>query len=121
MCVQVFSVSHAKVKLVAEPIDMNGNKNQIMNVISRHSIEIENDSGKTQDYNYYFKICAQNQGCNDYHNKIKLNPDSKFKDSKNVLLQAMYRNQGNYQIIATSFVSSEQVKEITNYGSLWIR
>lgn len=92
----------------AQAITALGYQNQEVQLITNHWASVTNNTDQMRVITVWYKICADNKGCNDeHHYKVKVNPHATWSDGMQLRMGEVYHNRGRYNLTATTTVTGE--------------
>jgi hypothetical protein len=76
------------------------------NAQTTHHALVNNTTDVGMDVMVYYKICADNNGCDDsHHYKIHINPHSIWQDGLNLHLYPIYNRVGRFIVTGSTIVT----------------
>ena len=92
----------------AQAVTALGYANQDILLITNHHATVTNNTDDMHVITVWYKICADNKGCNDeHHYKVKVNPHATWSDGMQLQMDEIYHNKGRYNLTATTTVTGE--------------
>lgn len=73
-------------------------------VTSKHIVDVTNQTGSAQSYDYKFSLCPYAERCVEFNNHFVLNSGQHFEDQRQLTQNAKYHISGDFPATATSTV-----------------